>query len=481
MNRTVSVPALCAALAVVGPAWAQSPYALEAPPPPGFDRERAAKDTLAFAKELIQADTRNPPGNELLTARLFEARLKGLEGVETEVLVAAEGRANFVARLRATNPTQRPVLIMGHMDVVGAQEAQWSTPPLVPTEKDGYLYGRGAIDDKGPLAGVVAAFVQLAERRESLTRDVILLATAAEEGGPRVGIGWVLENRPDVLGEAEFALNEGGRIRIQEGRIRAFNLQTTEKVYYTVTVTAAGPSGHGSVPLPDNALAALARAVARVHEWRPPVHLIESTRLYFARLAEIEPDQRMKTAMQEVASDVPAVRDAAAAVLAEVPRYDALLRAGSSLTILKGGIRENVIPSEGQATFNVRVVPGEDIQEIVQQMQQAGGEPGVTFSLDGEPRRSPPPSPVDSDLFRALSEAAGVMAPQAVVIPTMSTGATDGAALRLHGIPTYGILPYPLLDEDAQRMHGDDERVPLEALGWGAEYLYRTLHRVAGS
>ena len=475
-----SLSTLSFVLAGAGLAAAQSPYAVEAPPPAGFDRARAAEETLAFAQELIRTDTRNPPGNELLTARLFEARLAGVEGVTTEVLLAAEGRANFVARLKAPNATKRPVLIMGHMDVVGAQEDQWTTPPLEPTIRDGYLYGRGAIDDKGPLAGVVAAFVQLAARRETLDRDVILLATAAEEGGPDVGIGWVIEQRPDVLGEAEFALNEGGRIRIQDGRIRAFHLQTTEKVYYTVRVTAAGPSGHGSVPLPDNALAALARAVARVHEWRPPVHLIESTRLYFERLAEIEPDKRFKRAMLEVGSDEPAVRDAAAAVLAERPAFDAVLRAGSSLTILQGGIRANVIPSSGEATFNVRVVPGEDIREIVKQMQAAGGEPSVTFSLDGEPRTSPPPSPVDSDLFRALSDAAGAMVPDAVVIPTMSTGATDGAALRAHGIPTYGVLPYPLTQEDAGRMHGDDERVPVAALAWGAEYLYRTLLRVTG-
>ena len=152
---------------------------------------------------------------------------------------------------------------------------------------------------------------------------------------------------------------------------------------------------------------------------------------------------------------------------------------GASLTLLNGGIRANIIPSEGTATFNVRVLPGEDIRAIVRRMQEIGGEAQVTFTLEGEPGEDPPPSPVTTALFAAMEQATRAMAPSAVVIPFMSTGATDGAVLRARGIPTYGILPFPLAMEDELRMHGDNERVPIRALGWGAEYLYRVLHGVA--
>lgn len=473
-----ALPPLLSALLAL-PALAQDPWTPAGQPPPGFDRERAQRDCRELAEGLIRLDTRNPPGNERLAAEYLAERLRAVEGFEVHVLDAGEGRANLIARLRAAQPVARPVIVMGHMDVVGTQDERWSTRPLVPTVVGEHLHGRGAIDDKGPLAAAVAALLQLAPLRATLGRDLILLATAAEEGGPNVGIDLVLERHRDLLGDAELALNEGGRVRVEGGRIKSVNVQTTEKVYYEVLARAKGPSGHGSVPLPDNALAALARAVSRVHAWRAPVHLIDTTRRYFAALAAVEPDPELARAMREVGADDPAVRERAAATLARVPQHDAVLRAGTSLTKLEGGFRANVIPSEGTATFNVRVVPGEDIAAIVSAMQAAGGEPQVTFELVGDPRPSPPESPVGTALYRALEAAARAMAPEAAVIPFMSTGATDAAALRAAGIPTYGILPFPLESADELRMHGDDERVPLRALGWGTELFFRTLLGVA--
>jgi acetylornithine deacetylase/succinyl-diaminopimelate desuccinylase-like protein len=367
------------------------------------------------------------------------------------------------------------------MDVVNADTAKWDTPPFEPVTRDGYLYGRGAIDDKGMLAATTAAIAQLARQRDRLDRDVILLGTAGEEGGPTVGVAWVMQNHPELLEGVEFALNEGGRIRVEDGRVRTVNIQTTEKVYYEVVARAEGPSGHGSVPLPDNALAALARAVARVHAWQPPVRLNETTRLYFARLATVEEDSAMRGAMRAISAegaDSAAVARAAA-VLSRDPLHNAVLRTGAALTLLNGGIRANVIPSEGTATFNVRILPDEDIGQIVATMNRVGAEPQVTFTLDGQPETAPPPSPVGTALFQQMERAAEAMAPGVVVIPFMSTGATDGTVLRAAGIPTYGILPMPLLMDDELRMHGDNERVPVPALGWAAEYLYRVLAGVA--
>ncbi len=313
-----------------------------------------------------------------------------------------------------------------------------------------------------------------------MTRDVVFLATAAEEGGPGVGVDWVLEHHPELLGEPAFALNEGGRVRVKDGRVHSVNIQTTEKVAYNVAVRALGPSGHGSVPLPDNALAAMARALGRVHDHRFPVSLNETTRLFFGRLAGIEEDEGRRAAMETVGGAAlgrVADPDVAAAVdvLDDDPLFNAVLRAGVSLTLVDGGFRTNVIPSGGTANFNTRILPEDDIGEIVAAMQAAGGEPQVSFRLDGEPAVPPPTSSVETALYRSMDAAARAMAPDAVVMPFMSTGATDGAALRRTGIPTYGILPAPLIMEDELRMHGDNERIPVASLAWGAEYIYRTL------
>jgi acetylornithine deacetylase/succinyl-diaminopimelate desuccinylase-like protein len=468
-----------ASLGESSPVAAQSAYELTAPAPHEFDRLQAQTDTEAYLVKLIGIDTRNPPGNELGAAKYLQSVLSGVSGIETQVIEFSPGRANFIAHLHATHPSKKAVLIMDHMDVVGVDLTKWQTPPFEPTVRDGYLYGRGAIDDKGMLAASMTAFLCLARQRDALDRDIILLATAAEESGGE-GIRWILEHEFSRIEGAEFALNEGGRIRAENGRIPLVNIQTTEKIPYNILVTASGPSGHASIPLQDNALAALARAVVKVHEWKTPVRLNDTTRSYFSGLARLEHDPAMKRAMETLASSRDSVAtDRAAEVVSLEPRYSALLRTGVSLTLLNGGIRSNVIPSQGTANLNVRVLPGEDIREILAEIDRVAAERQVVFSLAGESPSSPPISPTTTALYRALAEASGVMAPGVVVTPMMSTGGTDGAALRAKGILTYGILPLPMAVEDELRMHGDNERVPVAALGWGAEYLYRVLLIVA--
>jgi len=457
----------------------QSAYRLTVSAPPGFDRAHAQGDTERYLEQLIGLDTENPPGNELRVAKHLDSILSDTPGIETRIIEFSPGRANFVARLRAPHTQKRAILIMAHADVVGVDATKWQTPPFQATLREGYVYGRGVIDDKGMLAASMTALLCLAKQRSSLGRDIVLLATAGEEGGGE-GVQWMVTHEFSLIDDVEFALNEGGRIRAENGTTPFVNIQTTEKIAYNVLVTATGPSGHASIPLPDNALAALARSVAKVHEWKARVSLNETTRSYFLGLARVEHDPTMKQAMQDVGSSQDAgVLAQAAETLSREPRYNAMLRAGASLTLLNGGIRSNVIPSQGTANFNVRVLPGEDIRETLAEMSRVAGESHVNFALSGEPRASPPISPTTTALYGALAEAAREMAPEVIVTPFMSTGATDGAVLRAKGIPTYGILPLPLATEDELRMHGDNERVPVAALGWGAEYLYRVLLIVA--
>jgi acetylornithine deacetylase/succinyl-diaminopimelate desuccinylase-like protein len=476
---------ICAVLltATLGAQTGKSPAipSPAAPAPDGFDRAAAQQQTLALLQQLIATDTQNPPGNEMRMAQQLESALKGVPGVEIRILDMGDDRANIVARLRAARPTRRPVLVMGHMDTVGADPSKWLSPPLSPTVRDGYLYGRGAIDDKGSLAATVVAMKLLAPMRATLDRDIILLGTAAEESGGPHGIAGVVAKHFDLIKDAEFALNEGGRVRVRNGRVRTLNIQVTEKQSYTVTATAKGTSGHGSVPLPDNAIAALGRALARVHEWKTPVVLNPITREYFKRLSTIEADPAMKAAMEAIAAAADqASIDRAAAVLRKDPTYNATLRTGIAITMIDGGIRANVIPSDATATLNVRTLPDGDIAAVVRELNRVGAEPSVTFETRAEQRRAPPTSPMTSALFQAMEAAGKAMAPGAAVVPFMSTGGTDGATLRANGIPTYGILPLPLYEEDELRMHGDNERTPVASLGWATEYLFRTLAAVAG-
>ena len=320
--RRLDLIAVLLVVTVAPAASAQSPYVVAAPAPPGFDRASAQRITREHLERLVRLDTQNPPGNEMRTARYFDSVFRSIPGVETHILDVGDGRANFIARLRAQRSTKRPVLLMGHMDVVGADSAKWSTNPFAATERDGYLYGRGTIDDKGMLAAATTAITSLAARRAALARDIIFLATAGEEGGPAVGIDRVLEQHFDHLRDVEFALNEGGRIRIIGGRIRSVNIQTTEKVSYSVVATARGPSGHGSVPLPENALASLARSVSRVHQWRAPAKLNDVTRLYFSRLAEIDTNPELRDAMRRLSAP-----DASGETLKETGRAGGQARA----------------------------------------------------------------------------------------------------------------------------------------------------------
>ena len=457
----------------------QPEYQPTTPAPKGLNRAEAQHETAKHLVQLIAIDTQNPPGNELKVAQYLDATLSAVPGIETHVLELSPGRANFVARLHAMRPEKKAVLLMAHSDVVGVDRAKWESPPFEATLRDGYLYGRGAIDDKGMLAAELTALLSLAKQRDGLDRDLILLATAGEESGGE-GIEWLLNHDFREIEDAEFAINEGGRIRLENGRLLLVNIQTTEKIPYNVLARANGPSGHGSIPLPNNALAALARAVAKVHQWRPPVRLNETTRSYFSGLARIEKDSALKQAMAQVSTSQDSIAiDRSAEILSHEPRYNAMLRTGVSVTLIQGGIRSNVIPSEATATFNVRLLPGENIHELVREMSRVAGESQVTFSVSGESRPSAPASSESTALYAALEEAAETMAPGVVVTPFMSPGGTDGAVLRAKGIATYGILPLPLTVDDELRMHGDNERVPVGSLGWAAEYLYRMLLLVA--
>ncbi len=443
------------------------------------DRAAVEAETIERLQALIRFDTTNPPGNEGELAA-YLAKTLGDEGIETKLLVPVENRAAVVARLRG-NGTKGPVMLMAHMDVVGVERDKWSCDPFGGVIRDGYLYGRGAIDDKGMLAANLMTMLlmkrNVVDAGIELDRDVIFLATSDEETGGVDGIKWMVSEHRDLI-EADFAINEGGRTRIIEGGKRYLAIQTAEKISHMVTVTARGPAGHSAIPLVDNSIFRLGRALARLGEYREPVTLTVTTRRFFSELSKMWPVESERAAMAAVVSDDVAESARGAEVLSGIPVLNAVLRNGISATTLSGGVAGNVIPAEVSAVLNVRTIPGHDIDGIVRRLEECAAEPGVSITVTVRGAEAPESNP-DCPMFDAIAAAAREIDPDITVVPYLSTGGTDSSHLRRAGISSYGILPFPMRQPDEERMHGHDERVPVESLHFGTKLIFESIRRVS--
>ena len=437
-------------------------------------------EVVGHLTRLIQIDTTNPPGNEMVLARYLD-RVMHSAGIETHLFEPVADRAAIVGRLRAAAPESPPVLLLAHMDVVGVARDAWTTNPFGGEVIDGYVYGRGAIDDKGMLAVNLMTLVALQRRLSAgqvrLTRDVVFVATSDEEAGGTIGTEWLIENQPALVG-AEFALNEGGRIRVANGKPLYAAIQCAEKVSNVVTVRATGPGGHASVPLPGNPVSHLARAISLISEHREPVVLLPTTREFFAGLSRVWPNPAERAAMADLVSGDAARQAQGARALSATPLFDATLRTGISPTILEAGVRHNVIPTEACAMLSVRTLPGESIDDVVDRLGALVGDPAVHLEISHRGHDAPP-SPSTSAAFAALRDSLHDIDPSIAAVPYLSTGATESAFLRRWGVPTYGILPFPLTMDDESRMHGHDERVPVEALGFALRLIGGFVARLA--
>ena len=443
------------------------------------DWSAARQETLAHLQAMIRMNTVNPPGNELQVARYLDSTLKAA-GIETHFFEPTPGRGALVARIKG-NGSKQPVLIMAHMDVVGVERAHWSVDPFAAEIKGEYLYGRGAIDDKGMLAANLETMLLLkrhvVDKGGTLSRDVIFVANSDEEQSGEWGMGWLIANHPELI-RAEFALNEGGRVRIVGGKRLYVAVQNTEKVPHTVTMTAHGPGGHASVPLAGNAILRLGRALAKISEYREPVQANPTTREFFSRLATVWQNRDERMAMADVASPDARRQLRGARVLGRTAVFDAVLRNGISATILQSGIRSNVIPTDAVATLNVRTLPGQSIDGVVKRLQRVVNDSLVDFKVASRGSDAPA-SDFNSPMFAAIRDAASALDPMLTTVPYLSTGATDSARLRAWGMQAFGLLPFPMNQDDEERMHGHDERIPLASLEFGTKLIYGTVARVA--
>jgi acetylornithine deacetylase/succinyl-diaminopimelate desuccinylase-like protein len=437
----------------------------------------AARDEVTrILAGFVQIDTSNPPGNETRGAQYLKAILDR-EGIASEIFEMQPGRGNIVARLKG-NGKKKPLLLMGHIDVVGVEREKWTVEPFGGVVKDGYLYGRGSSDDKGMASACLEVFLLLHRLKVPLDRDVIFLAEAGEEGTSTVGIDYMVEQHWDKI-ECEYALNEGGMIYSANGKVKYVGVATTEKVPRGFRLVARGTSGHGSIPRPDNAITHLAAAVAKVGNWQSPMRLSETTRAFFSRLAKISPaDEAFLYTHLEDPANSETVQEK---IRATNGSYNSMLRTSIVPTIIKGGFRSNVIPGDAEATLDVRALPDEDIDALAAALRKLINDPAVeVIPPPARGRPATPPSKLETDMFRALEGAQAKLFPGTVTLPLMLTGATDSAQLRAKGVQAYG-LGTVAGDRERASIHGNDERISVEGLGKFVEFIYWAVVEIAAT
>ena len=436
-------------------AFAQSPH------------QRLARDIY---KELVEINTVTATGDTAKAAEAMAARLRtaGFPADDVRVFSPAPRKGNLVARLRGSG-AKKPIMLLAHIDVVEARREDWSMDPFKLIEQDGYFYGRGTSDDKFMAVAFVANLIRYRQEGYKPSRDLLVVLSTDEEIGDanKVGIRWLLSNQRALI-DAEFALNEGAGVGLKNGKPLRNGLQTAEKVPINYRLEVKNAGGHSSLPAKENAIYRLAEGLGRLSKFDFPVKLNETTRLWFERSAASEGSQR--------AADMKAVAagraDAAAlARLSTSTAYNAMLRTTCVATMLEGGHASNALPQSARAVVNCRVLPGEPIEEVDKALRGALADEQISVTRLGEFVASPP-SPLRPDIVQPIEKLTAEFWPGISVIPSMSTGATDGRFLRNAGIPTYGHSGLAN-DVDDVRIHGRDERVAMKAFDDGLEYLYR--------
>ncbi|HTI41813.1 MAG TPA: M20/M25/M40 family metallo-hydrolase [Vicinamibacterales bacterium] len=439
------------------------------------DTRRLSRDIF---KQLIEINTTNSVGNTTTAANAIARRLQdaGFAAADVQVLAPNDRKGNLVVRLHGTGAA-RPVLIIGHLDVVEARREDWTTDPFQFVEQGGYFYGRGTQDMKGSAAIAVTTFIRLHREGFRPNRDLILALTADEEGGAFNGVKWLLENHRDLV-DAAFAINiDAGGVTASNGKPVNVDVEATEKQYADFQLTVTNRGGHSSLPTADNAIYHLADALSRLERTPFPLELNDITRTYFQRRAPLETGQ---TRADMNALVQPRPDTAAATRLSKEPRYNSLMRTTCVATRLNGGHANNALPQNAQAIVNCRILPGHSPAETQQILVRTIADPQVAVVYvdnAGKTARAPDskgfptvlPSP---EVLRPLEQVAAELWPGAPIIPMMETGATDSIYTSAAGIPSYGISGIAI-DQDDIRAHGRDERVRVSAFEDGVDFFYR--------
>jgi acetylornithine deacetylase/succinyl-diaminopimelate desuccinylase-like protein len=423
--------------------------------------------TREIFKELIEINTTNSTGNTTIAAQAMAARLKTAGFTDNDIFIGGpnDRSGNLVARLKGSGK-KKPLLLLAHLDVVEALREDWTTDPFKFEEIDGFYYARGSRDDKAMAAIFVANMVRMKRDKFVPDCDIILALTDDEEGGDSNGVAWLLANHKDLI-DAQFALNEGGGGQEIEGKKVLNSVQLSEKVYQSFKLEVKNRGGHSSQPRKDNAIYRLAHALDNLSKFDFPIDLNDGTRVYFERTSKIESGQLA----EDMKSIITASPDAEAIKrLSVYPNYNAMLRTTCVATMINGGHADNALPQTATATVNCRILPGEDPAMIKATLVKVFDDNTIAVT-EKNPAKISPPSPLDPEVFGPIEKLTTQMW-NVPVVPTMSTGATDGAYLRNAGIPTYGVSGL-FADITDVRSHGRDERIGVKSFYEGQEFLYQ--------
>ena len=421
---------------------------------------------------LVRCDTQSPPGNEILAAEYIRNALADA-GIESEFMEAAPGRVSVVARLEAGNATARPILLMGHIDVVTVEPEKWERDPFSGDLVDGFIWGRGAVDMKSQVAAELAAFIAIKEQAIPLTRDLVFVAFADEEAGGAYGADYVWKHHQNLI-DAEFAINEGGGSPITIDGKTFHTCQVGEKGGTRLKMTVRGNPGHASVPVQGTAMEKLGEALSRLHAWEPPTKLTASVRLMLQGIGDALGANAAEQIGAMLQGDTPTWAELATLPIPEADKdhFRAITRNTVVPTIIHGGHRINVIPSEVVVEIDGRILPGEAPESFRQQVQEAVGDVAeITFLYDEQ--ESGIEADPASDFFEAIKATMAGLAPDATVIPSLISGGTDAGLVP--GIKVYGFFPVLPTERVAlydTLVHGHNERFHVDDLEYGTRFLY---------
>jgi acetylornithine deacetylase/succinyl-diaminopimelate desuccinylase-like protein len=436
-----------------------------------------ATNTLArnIYKQLIEINTTDSVGSTTVAAEAMAQRLRdaGYPASDVQVLGPNARKGNLVARLRGTG-TQKPMLLICHLDVVEARREDWSMDPFQFIEKDGYFYGRGSGDIKDGDAILMTAMIRLKQEGFKPDRDIILALTADEEGGTSNGVEWLIKNHRDLI-DAEFILNpDAGDFELDKGKKLLVGIQAAEKLYQDFDVKVTNPGGHSSLPGKENAIYELAQGLTSLEHYQFPFELSEVTREYFKREADIvggSTGADMKAILKTPPDEVAIAR------LSESPFYNARMRTTCVATRLEGGHANNALPGMARANVNCRILPGHTPDQVQATLEKVFADPKISVSqiaTSGSGLRSNPLSILQPNVMGAIEKVAGEMWPGVAVVPVLDAGASDGAISRAAGFPTYGV-PGVFMDVDDDRSHGRDERIRVTSFYEGVDFYYRLI------
>jgi len=427
-------------------------------------------------KQLIEINTTDSVGNVSTAAEAMAQRFREAGFPDTDIHIGGpnDRKTNVVVRYHGSGK-DKPVLLIGHLDVVEARREDWTTDPFQFVEKDGYFYGRGTQDMKDGDAIMVTTLLRFKKEGFVPDRDIILALTADEEGGQSNGVDWLIKNHRDWI-DAEFVLNhDGGGILAEHGKPLMMLIEPAEKLYADYTLTVTSPGGHSSLPVPDNAIYHLTDGLTRLEHYRFPIEINNVTRAYFERMSKVEKGQRSAD-MKSVAKEPPDAQ--AADRLSEDPIYNSILHTTCVATRLNAGHANNALPQSAQANVNCRIEPGHSPEDIRQQLEKIVADPKIAVSyvaLGGATKaKAVVPPPLRDDVMKSLEKITEEMWPGLPVIPDQASGASDGVYTNAAGMPTYEVSG-EAIDRDDIRAHGKDERIKQDSFYHAVDFYYRFL------